>query len=162
MVASPFWAVAQRGPGLQGAQLGTRDGQLSSATQQNARLQHSPCASKILASTSLETGSLTSRTRNGRNGWWWDVGSVWYFCPEQIEGPPDRVSDIKVVDHAIIEVADDTWLSHNYFAFSFKGDCKNSSLLRSDGGQGPITRAIACAVIRTPRGRYVRVDRRAG
>jgi hypothetical protein len=30
-------------------------------------------------------------TRNGRNGWWWDVGGVWYFYPEQLEGPPDYV-----------------------------------------------------------------------
>jgi hypothetical protein len=38
--------------------------------------------------------------RNGRFGWWWDVGGVWYFYPDQIEGPPDYVSDVEVVDDA--------------------------------------------------------------
>jgi hypothetical protein len=38
--------------------------------------------------------------RNGRFGWWWDVGGIWYFYPEQIEGPPDYVSDIEAVDEA--------------------------------------------------------------
>jgi hypothetical protein len=35
-------------------------------------------------------------TRKGRFGWWWDVGGVWYFYPEPIEGPPAYVSDIEV------------------------------------------------------------------
>ena len=39
-------------------------------------------------------------TRNGRDGWWWDVGGFWYFYPEQIEGPPDYVSDVEVADDA--------------------------------------------------------------
>jgi hypothetical protein len=34
-------------------------------------------------------------TRDGRDGWWWDVGGFWYFYPEQIEGPPDYVSDVE-------------------------------------------------------------------
>jgi hypothetical protein len=37
-------------------------------------------------------------TRNGRDGWWWDVGGFWYFYPEQIEGPPDYVSNVEVAD----------------------------------------------------------------
>jgi hypothetical protein len=37
-------------------------------------------------------------TRDGRDGWWWDVGGFWYFYPEQIEGPPDYVSDVEVAD----------------------------------------------------------------
>jgi len=39
-------------------------------------------------------------TRDGRDGWWWDVGGFWYFYPEQIEGPPDYVSDVEVADNA--------------------------------------------------------------
>jgi hypothetical protein len=39
-------------------------------------------------------------TRNGRDGWWWDVGGFWYFYPQQIEGPPDYVSDVEVADDA--------------------------------------------------------------
>jgi hypothetical protein len=38
--------------------------------------------------------------RDGREGWWWDVGGFWYFYPEQIEGPPDYVSDVEVADDA--------------------------------------------------------------
>ena len=38
--------------------------------------------------------------RDGRLGWWWDVGGLWYFYPEQSEGPPDYVSDIEVADEA--------------------------------------------------------------
>ena len=36
--------------------------------------------------------------RNSRDGWWWDVGGFWYS--EQIEGPPDYVSDVEVADDA--------------------------------------------------------------
>ena len=39
-------------------------------------------------------------TRNGRDGWWWDVGGFWYFYPQEIEGPPDYVSDVEVADDA--------------------------------------------------------------
>jgi hypothetical protein len=42
-------------------------------------------------------------TRNGRDGWWWDVGGFWYFYPAQIEGPPDYVSDIDVPDEYVAE-----------------------------------------------------------
>jgi hypothetical protein len=37
-------------------------------------------------------------TRNGRDGWWWDVGGYLYYYPEQIEGPPDYVSGVEVAD----------------------------------------------------------------
>ena len=37
---------------------------------------------------------------NGRMGWWWDVGGVWYFYPQPIEGPPTYVSDDFVDDVA--------------------------------------------------------------
>jgi hypothetical protein len=36
--------------------------------------------------------------RNGRFGWWWDVGGIWYFYPEPVEGPPAYVSDIEADD----------------------------------------------------------------
>ena len=34
--------------------------------------------------------------RNGLLGWWWDVGGIWYYYPEQFEGPPEYVSDTEV------------------------------------------------------------------
>jgi hypothetical protein len=45
-------------------------------------------------------GQWHHATRDGRDGWWWDVGGFWYFYPEQIEGPPDYVSDVEVADDA--------------------------------------------------------------
>jgi hypothetical protein len=42
--------------------------------------------------------------RNGRDGWWWDVGGFWYFYPEQSEGQPeglpDYVSEIELAEDA--------------------------------------------------------------
>ena len=43
-------------------------------------------------------GHWRHTARNGRLGWWWDVGGVWYFYPDSIDGPPDYVSDITVTD----------------------------------------------------------------
>ena len=45
-------------------------------------------------------GRWRQAERDGRLGWWWDVGGVWYFYPEQTEGPPDYVSDVVVADDA--------------------------------------------------------------
>jgi hypothetical protein len=30
---------------------------------------------------------------DGRDGWWWDVGGVWYYYPRRMEGPPAYVSE---------------------------------------------------------------------
>jgi hypothetical protein len=35
---------------------------------------------------------------NGRNGWWWDVGGVWYYYPQRIDGPPAYISEDYVDD----------------------------------------------------------------
>jgi hypothetical protein len=45
-----------------------------------------------------EGGRWRHEIHNGRNGWWWDVGGVWYFYPQPMEGPPAYVSDLEVVD----------------------------------------------------------------
>jgi hypothetical protein len=45
-----------------------------------------------------EGGRWHHEMRNGRDGWWWDVGGVWYFYPQPMEGPPSYVSDLEVVD----------------------------------------------------------------
>lgn len=39
-----------------------------------------------------EGGRWRHEVHNGRNGWWWDVGGVWYFYPQPMEGPPTYVS----------------------------------------------------------------------
>lgn len=45
-----------------------------------------------------EGGRWRHEMHNGRYGWWWDVGGVWYFYPQPMEGPPTYVSDHEVVD----------------------------------------------------------------
>ncbi len=45
-----------------------------------------------------ERGHWRHERHNGRLGWWWDVGGVWYFYPERVDGPPAYVSEVEVVD----------------------------------------------------------------
>jgi len=45
-----------------------------------------------------EGGRWRHEAHNGRYGWWWDVGGVWYFYPRQMDGPPAYVSDLEVVE----------------------------------------------------------------
>jgi hypothetical protein len=40
-----------------------------------------------------EAGRWRHEVHNGRMGWWWDVGGVWYFYPQAMEGPPTYVSE---------------------------------------------------------------------
>jgi hypothetical protein len=47
-----------------------------------------------------EGGRWRHEMHNGRLGWWWDVGGVWYFYPQQMDGPPAYVSDVEVMDDA--------------------------------------------------------------
>jgi hypothetical protein len=44
--------------------------------------------------------------RNGRLGWWWDVGGLWYFYPEQSVEPPAYISDVKVDEAEPTEVSE--------------------------------------------------------
>jgi hypothetical protein len=45
-------------------------------------------------------GRWHQTTRKGRFGWWWDVGGVWYYYSEPIDGPPDYVSNIEFAAEA--------------------------------------------------------------
>jgi hypothetical protein len=47
-----------------------------------------------------EGGRWHHAVRNGRDGWWWDVGGAWYFYPQMVEGPPDYVSEVEYADDA--------------------------------------------------------------
>lgn len=40
-----------------------------------------------------EGGRWRHEVHNGRPGWWWDVGGVWYWYPERLDGPPTYVSE---------------------------------------------------------------------
>jgi hypothetical protein len=47
-----------------------------------------------------EGGRWHHEMRNGRDGYWWDVGGAWYFYPQPMDGPPTYVSDVEVADDA--------------------------------------------------------------
>jgi hypothetical protein len=38
-------------------------------------------------------GRWHHEVHNGRDGWWWDVGGVWYYYPQPMDGPPSYVSE---------------------------------------------------------------------
>ncbi|MGA7810722.1 MAG: hypothetical protein WCB02_39600, partial [Bradyrhizobium sp.] len=40
-----------------------------------------------------EGGRWHHEIHDGRDGWWWDVGGVWYFYPQRFDGPPAYVSE---------------------------------------------------------------------
>src|ERR1035438_30903 len=40
-----------------------------------------------------EGGRWHHEMHNGRDGWWWDVGGVWYYYPQPMEGPPGYISE---------------------------------------------------------------------
>jgi len=93
LVASPFSAFAQRErgpPRFEGRRLAAPT-PLRPQTFQG-RIYRGQLA--------WRNGRWRQAERDGRFGWWWDVGGVWYFYPEQTEGPPDYVSDVVVADDA--------------------------------------------------------------
>jgi hypothetical protein len=45
-------------------------------------------------------GRWRHEVRNGRDGWWWDVGGAWYFYPQRLDGPPTYISDVEYADDA--------------------------------------------------------------
>jgi len=40
-----------------------------------------------------EGGRWHHTVHNGRDGWWWDVGGVWYYYPQPMDGPPAYISE---------------------------------------------------------------------
>jgi hypothetical protein len=40
-----------------------------------------------------EGGRWHHEMHNGRMGYWWDVGGVWYYYPQPVDGPPTYISD---------------------------------------------------------------------
>ena len=45
-----------------------------------------------------EGGRWRRENHNGRYGWWWDVGGVWYYYPERVAGPPSYISEEYIDD----------------------------------------------------------------
>jgi hypothetical protein len=40
-----------------------------------------------------EGGRWRHEVHNGRDGYWWDVGGVWYYYPQPMDGPPGYISE---------------------------------------------------------------------
>jgi hypothetical protein len=59
-------------------------------------------------------------TRNGRFGWWWDVGGIWYFYPDKIDGPPDYASTIEVADDETAASSDPAAAKEPHYAFYYR------------------------------------------
>jgi hypothetical protein len=45
-----------------------------------------------------EGGRWRHEVHNGRAGWWWDVGGVWYYYPQRMDGPPAYISEEYIDD----------------------------------------------------------------
>jgi hypothetical protein len=43
-------------------------------------------------------GHWRHEVHNGRSGWWWDVGGVWYYYPQRMDGPPAYISEDYIDD----------------------------------------------------------------
>src|SRR5271170_2383834 len=52
-------------------------------------------------------GRWRHEVRNGRDGWWWDVGGAWYFYPQRLDGPPTYISDVEYADDAYADEGPD-------------------------------------------------------
>jgi hypothetical protein len=82
-------------------------------SRQVARYAHRPLPSRDFGGhvyhghVAWEHGRWRHEMHNGRYGWWWDVGGVWYFYPQPIVGPPSYVSDVEVLipdpDSSLVE-----------------------------------------------------------
>jgi hypothetical protein len=60
----------------------------------------SPGVGEHRGKLSWREGRWRHTARNGRLGWWWDVGGVWYYYPGPIDGPPSYVSDVEAIEEA--------------------------------------------------------------
>jgi hypothetical protein len=90
------------GPGRSGPVASGRSGPVGSGQ----RFAHGPMPSRNFGGHAYhghlawEGGRWHHAVRNGRDGWWWDVGGAWYFYPQMVEGPPTYVSDVEYADDA--------------------------------------------------------------
>jgi hypothetical protein len=45
-----------------------------------------------------DRGAWRHEVRNGRYGWWWDVGGAWYFYEQPVYPYPTVISDVEVLE----------------------------------------------------------------
>jgi hypothetical protein len=70
-------------------------------TAQSLPTRTSPGVGAHRGKLAWRAGRWHHTARNGRLGWWWDVGGVWYYYSEPIDGPPGYVSEVAVVEEAV-------------------------------------------------------------
>jgi hypothetical protein len=93
--AKPAKAVPGHPPGPGGASPQHAGG----GAPQGGRMAHGAPPARVYGGNpyrgrvAWEGGRWHHEVHNGRNGWWWDVGGVWYFYPQQMDGPPSYISE---------------------------------------------------------------------
>ena len=132
LVAPPFSSFAQReerGPSRLEEQIPLRTPEQRTPLRRPE--EHTPPRTQTFGGhvyhgqLAWRDGRWHHTTRDGRDGWWWDVGGFWYFYPQQIEGPPDYVSDVEVADDATAApspVAPAPTEESNYAVYYHPGD----------------------------------------
>ena len=104
--ATPRTGQAQMGGQQGGGQVQMRRsaGQVQGQGPQGQRVVHGNFPTRNFAGhayrgrVAWQGGRWRHEMHNGRLGWWWDVGGVWYFYPQQMDGPPAYVSDVEAFD----------------------------------------------------------------
>jgi hypothetical protein len=103
----PNHAPAKGGParpGVQAVHPGGHPGPMPGRGPGGAHFAHGPLPSHNFGGHAYHGrlawggGRWHHEFRNGRDGWWWDVGGAWYFYPQPMEGPPAYVSDVEIAD----------------------------------------------------------------
>jgi hypothetical protein len=104
--ATPRTGQTQMGGQQGGGQVQMRRsaGQVQGQGPQGQRVVHGNFPTRNFAGRAYrgrvawQGGRWRHEMHNGRLGWWWDVGGVWYFYPQQMDGPPAYVSDVEAFD----------------------------------------------------------------
>ena len=97
LVASSFSAFGREGRG--GFEERWPEEQTIRAPEEQTLLRTQTFGGRVYhGQVAWSDGRWQHAMRDGRDGWWWDVGGYWYYYPQQTEGPPDYVSDIEVND----------------------------------------------------------------
>jgi hypothetical protein len=100
-------------PPVQGAQApgGRPPAAVATRSAPDARFMRGAPTTRVYAGThyrgrvAWDTGRWRHEAHNGRDGWWWDVGGVWYYYPGRLEGPPTYISEEYVDDIPVASYA---------------------------------------------------------
>jgi hypothetical protein len=83
----------------QGTQQGYRQGGARPGFAGTARVERRAWGGRqYYGRVAWDRGRWRHETRNGRYGWWWDVGGAWYYYDQPMDGPPTMISDVQIMD----------------------------------------------------------------